>query len=131
MEIRIKRIYDPLGTNGQIYVDGQFNSFTIELPWRNNQRNISCIPGGIYDLKDHKSPTFGRVAYVIGTQPQRDFVYFHAANDAAKELRGCIAPVMHLTGIGKGTNSKVALERLNARIFERFDKKLPVKLIIE
>ena len=131
MRIRLVRIEGQNGTNGQLYINGQFVCFTIELPWRDNQRNISCIPKGRYTLRDHRSPTFGRVAYVIGTQPARDFVYFHAANNALTELRGCIAPVTALTGEGRGTSSKAALNAFNSLVFAAFDRRQPIELIIE
>ena len=130
MTIHIKRIEGQAGTNGQLYINGQFICFTIELPWRNNARNISCIPAGQYTLRSHRSPTFGRVAYVRGTQPQRDFVYFHAANNALTELRGCIAPVSTLTGEGTGTASRAALKRFTDLVFPAFDRGEQVTLLI-
>ena len=51
MELVLKRSYFEKGTNGALFVNGQFLCFTIELPWRENQRNISCIPEGTYDVK--------------------------------------------------------------------------------
>ncbi len=42
----------------------------------------------------------------------RSLILIHPANDASKELQGCIAPVIQLTGIGKGVTSRIALEKL-------------------
>jgi hypothetical protein len=36
----------------------------------------------------------------------------HAANDALKEIKGCIAPVSFLTGEGKGMKSREALAKV-------------------
>ena len=33
------------GTEGFLVTDG-FNCRTLELPWKNNKRSISCIPEG-------------------------------------------------------------------------------------
>jgi hypothetical protein len=130
MEIVVRRVLGQQGTNGQLFIDGRFVCYTIELPWRQNQRNVSCISAGRYTLRDHRSPTFGRVAYVIGTQPDRDFVYFHAANNALTELRGCIAPVTAITGEGRGTGSRAALNLFNKEVFAAFDRRQTVHLTI-
>lgn len=53
--------------------------------------------------------------------PQRSGILFHPANDARKELRGCIAPVSQLTGIGRGINSKVAFEKLRMLVYALLD----------
>lgn len=42
--------------------------------------------------------------------PNRSFILFHSANNALKELKGCIAPVSRLTGPGKGLESRRANE---------------------
>jgi hypothetical protein len=130
MEVIIKRTLGQQGCNGELYINGRFICYTIELPWRDNQRQISCIPAGRYTLRSHRSPTFGRVAYVIGTQPQRDFVYFHAANNALTELKGCIAPVTAITGEGRGTSSRAALDRFQREVFAAFDANTVVNLTI-
>jgi len=47
-----------------------------------------------------------------GRRTRRGGILFHAANDAARELQGCIAPVTLHTGPGRGMHSRIALERL-------------------
>jgi C4-dicarboxylate transporter len=44
-------------------------------------------------------------------------ILIHPANNAKKELKGCIAPVTSLTGIGTGSASRFAFEKLIAKIF--------------
>ena len=70
----------------------------IEPPWRNNARNRSCIPEGIYDVVPHVSPRFGRCLLVTGV-PDRSHILFHAGNlggDVDKGFRshtaGCLLP---------------------------------------
>ena len=55
----------------------------------------------------------------------------HAANDAIKELKGCIAPVSLLTAEGKGSKSRAALSKLNRPVFAALDKKEEVFLTIK
>ncbi len=107
----LTRTYHDGGTNGSLSLDGKEICKTIELPWRDNKRNGSCIPEGRYRLGLYPSRKFGMRLLVHDVQG-RSGILLHAANDATKDLRGCIAPVTMLTGAGTGINSRVALERL-------------------
>ena len=85
------------GTFGTL-VFGSTKVSTIELPWRDNQRQISCIPPGEYKCEIVRSPRFGTV-YQVKNVPGRDHVLIHPANLAGDEslgwtteLQGCIAP---------------------------------------
>lgn len=99
------------GTYGVLFVDGQFVCFTIELPWKDNARNVSCIPDGCYELELWFTDRF-KHHLVVRDVPGRSGILIHPANDALKELRGCIAPVSHLSGVGKGLYSRSALDKL-------------------
>ena len=48
------------GTEG-LLVSGDFHLKTLELPWRENQRQISCIPPGEYNVEIRLSNKYGRV----------------------------------------------------------------------
>lgn len=111
MRIRLIRIYGNQGTNGYLIANKKLICKTIELPWRNNQRSISCIPEGIYTLAVRHSQRFGR-HLLIRDVPNRSLILFHPANDAMRELRGCIAPVSELIGQGMGTKSRAAMRKL-------------------
>ena len=81
------------------------------MPWKNNERSISCIPEGRYELISRASDKF-KQHYKLLDVVNRTFILIHPANDAMRELRGCIAPVLNLSGIGKGLYSKKALIKL-------------------
>ena len=75
---------------------------TVELPWRDNRPQRSCIPTGAYRCALVKSPKFGRV-YGVQAVHGRSHVLIHAANLAGDvelgyttQLHGCIAPVARL-----------------------------------
>jgi hypothetical protein len=75
---------------------------TLELPWRDNQRKISCIPPGSYVCRLVNSPKFGRV-YGVTNVPGRGNILIHSANLAGDsslgyttQLEGCIAPCMRI-----------------------------------
>ena len=41
-------------TLGLLFIDGEFICYTLELPWKDNSRNISCIPEDTYSVLPHK-----------------------------------------------------------------------------
>lgn len=118
MELELIRTYFPNGTNGEILLQ-LCNS--IELPWLDNQHQISCVPEGRYELKKRYSPKFGWHLQLMNV-PGRDLILMHPANDAVKELEGCIAPVSFLIAEGKGSESRKALEKITSLIFPELEK---------
>ena len=113
MVLVLTRTYFPEGTQGVLEWKGTLVCNTIELPWLGNQRRISCIPEGDYFLQLRFSPKF-KWHFLLMDVPGRDLILIHPANDAKLELLGCIAPVTVHTGIGKGSASRKALEKLKA-----------------
>ncbi|HLW08264.1 MAG TPA: DUF5675 family protein [Marinilabiliaceae bacterium] len=115
MDLYLHRTHYKNGTNGILFHKRLFMCFCIELPWIVNKRNISCIPDGTYEMESFYSPKFGHHLRIKNV-PERLGILMHPANDALKELRGCIAPVSQLTGIGKGLGSRQALEKVMLRV---------------
>jgi hypothetical protein len=111
MEFTLQRSYFNEGTNGTLFLSNRFICQTIELPWKENQRSISCIPEGRYELIARTSEKFQH-HFILKNVTDRSLILIHPANDAKRELRGCIGPVLHLSGIGKGLYSKRALDKL-------------------
>lgn len=59
MELLLNRAYFKEGTNGTLFsTRGNFLCHTIELPWKQNQRSISCIPEGKYEILPRFSKKF-------------------------------------------------------------------------
>ena len=130
LELTLNRTYYPEGTNGQINIADKRLCSSIELPWKANRTQASCIPEGIYELKKRYSPKHGHHLQVINV-PGRDLILLHPANDALKELKGCIAPVSLLTGEGKGNSSRIALKKVLDKVFPELEKGNKVFLIIK
>jgi hypothetical protein len=59
------------------------------------------------------------------------FNLIHPANDAKKELLGCIATVKLHTGIGIGSSSRKALEKLKAIVYKAMVYNEEVKIRIQ
>ena len=74
------------GTEGRLVTDG-FDCYTLELPWRENQRNISCVPAGDYDCIIRQSPRFGLTYWVLKV-PGRSYILIHSGNWAGDRALG-------------------------------------------
>lgn len=129
MEIELIRQYHRNGVNGVLYARGGKIGETIELPWRNNMRRVSCIPEGRYKLRKRYTVKFGWHCWVENV-PGRDGILIHAFNDALQESKGCIAPVSVITGEGKGTFSKAALKKLMDFLEPAFNRNEPIYLTV-
>ena len=116
MELELIRTYLPEGTNGSLLHSGTLICSCIELPWRENRHQVSCIPEGTYVLVKRYSPHF-QWHFEVKDVPGRDLILIHPANDAALELKGCIAPVTTLIGAGKGLQSRLAKKGLKDLIY--------------
>lgn len=130
MEVQLIRTYHPGGVNGVLLVEGRELCKTIELPWRSNQPRISCIPEGQYRIRRRHSPRF-RDHFEVMNVKDRKYILFHAGNDAGKELRGCIAPVLRHTGEGKGSSSRAALDQMKDRLYPLMDNGHQITLTIK
>lgn len=97
MVLVLTRTYFPEGTNGKLVHEGTIICHTIELPWKDNLSQVSCIPEGEYFIEKRYSSRFGWHLEVLNV-PNRSLILFHPANNALNELRGCIAPVSQHSG---------------------------------
>lgn len=95
----IRQVSSDQGTFGRFVFD-QTTVNTLELPWRDNKPQKSCIPTGNYICRLKKSPKFGLI-YEITNVPGRANCLIHPANLAGDvdlgwttELHGCIAPCL-------------------------------------
>ena len=61
---------------------------TLERAWKQNQKNISCIPRGFYLCKRVASPKFGNT-FEIKDVPGRSLILFHKGN-ISDDTHGCI-----------------------------------------
>ncbi len=129
MELRIDRWeFHPVQTIGVGYIlDGEqwvFEFKTLELPWLNNQRRISCVPAGRYRCVKRKSPRFGHHFHILDV-PERDHILIHHGN-YYRDTLGCILVGRDLADLdGDGyadvTHSKQTMAMLYEALPEEFD----------
>lgn len=88
------------GTIGLIHlpqpVDDISTIHTLELPWLDNRRGVSCIPTGIYKVRPHISAAYPGAdnnhpgAYELLKVPGRTAILIHVGN-FLHDIKGCIA----------------------------------------
>tara|TARA_R100001163_G_scaffold16341_1_gene14777 strand:+ start:13274 stop:13684 length:411 start_codon:yes stop_codon:yes gene_type:complete len=70
-------------------LDVAFECCTLELPFKANIKNVSCIPTGEYKVSTRNSEKYGD-HYLVENVMMRDYILIHPANYYT-QLRGCIA----------------------------------------
>ena len=113
----IRETFTEVSTIGNLYLDGEWLCDTLENPYLDNQRNISCIPAGQYKVRiryPRESATRDYIHLLVKDVKDRDYILFHIGN-SAKDTRGCV-----LVGIGTEQdfvkNSRLAMELLMKEI---------------
>ena len=109
----LRDTFTEVSTIGNLYLNGEWLCDTLELPYKDNQRSISCIPAGQYKVRlrtARESATRDYLHLLVKDVPDRDYILFHVGN-SAKDTRGCV-----LVGIGTEQdfvkNSRLAMELL-------------------
>lgn len=102
------------GTFGVMVGPDGLQTYSLELPWRNNRFNLSCIPRGRYEVAWTLSPRFKRYTFHLLNTAPRSGIRIHPANVAGdttkgyrNQLAGCIAPGSR---IGQLSGQKAVLE---------------------
>lgn len=115
---------------GKLYVDGEMFCDTLELPYKDNQRRISSIPMGVYNVRlryPRESGTRDYLHLLIQDVPNRDFILVHRGNKSS-DSRGCV-----LVGLKREqdfvSNSKLAMDLLMKELIHLGGEN--IKLIIK
>lgn len=113
--MKLKRWYHDDCTIGRLTL-GDFQCFTLELPDKNNQTDISCIPESEYKCKTHLSTRRGSLVVAILDVWGREHIQIHSGNYTSQIL-GCIlvgdsVKWLNSDNIPDVTNSKKTLRKL-------------------
>lgn len=110
---------------GELFLNGERFCDTLELPYKDNQRSVSCIPAGQYKVRlrtPRESATRDYIHLLVQDVPNRDYILFHRGN-SAKDTRGCIL-------VGQGSqqdvvhNSTLAMDLLVKEIINLGGEKI-------
>ncbi|UOF78950.1 hypothetical protein [Microviridae sp.] len=86
---RLQRVSSSLeGTFGVLLFGDMPICLTLELPWKDNEKNVSCIPDGKYTVARYISPRHGSCLKLFGV-PGRSDILFHVGN-TINDTEGCI-----------------------------------------
>ena len=107
----IRDTFTKESTIGRLFINGESFCDTLENPWLDNQRNVSCIPEGQYKVRlrlPRESATRDYLHLLVQDVPNRSYILFHIGN-TAKDTSGCI-----LVGNGRKhnvvENSRLAMD---------------------
>ena len=98
----IRDTFTENSTIGELFINGERFCDTLENPYLDNQRNVSCIPAGEYPVRlrhPRESATREYLHLLVQDVPNRDYILFHRGN-FPKDTRGCIL-------VGQGTQQDV------------------------
>ena len=103
---------------------------TLELPDRDNQKEVSCIPAGSYDVVKRWSKKY-KNHFMLLDVPDREGILIHVGN-YPRDTRGCILVGTDVRDIDNDNrpevvNSKTAMERLNILLKNEQDIKITIK----
>lgn len=90
----IERHYLAVETLGELVVLNNdqeiFRCKTLELPWKENRRRISCIPEGTYTVKKRRATATRKYNHFrVLKVPHRDSILIHIGNKHT-DILGCI-----------------------------------------
>ena len=109
----IRDTFTKESTIGKLFINGESFCDTLENPYINNERNISCIHEGQYKVRlrlPRESATRDYLHLLVQDVPNRSYILFHIGNTAA-DTSGCI-----LVGNGREhdavNNSRLAMDLL-------------------
>ena len=109
----IRDTFSKESTIGELFINGERICDTLENAWLDNQRNISCIPEGVYPVRlrlPRESASRDYLHLLVEDVENRSYILFHRGN-RAKDTRGCI-----LVGLGSQqdvvNNSVLAMDLL-------------------
>ena len=92
------------GTFGMFAMEDETFFHSLELPWKNNEHNLSCIPAGTYICKWVQSPKHGECYLVTGV-PNRQAIEIHSANFAGDISKGYFSQLLGCIALGMSVGS--------------------------
>ncbi len=97
MKLELDRFYSSdVQTRGYLRLvqhgETAFRCCTLELPWKDNENRVSCIPPGTYNLKHRPASASGTYDYDhfhVQQVPGRSWILIHAGN-LYSHILGCV-----------------------------------------
>lgn len=91
MILEILRVYKGEDcTLGVVLLDGVPLCVSLELPWKGNKVDVSCIPEGMYKCGVSHSPNLGYITPELLNVHGRTHIRVHVGN-FVEDILGCVA----------------------------------------
>ena len=132
MKLELLRTYDNgVQTEGVLYVINDigtiiFKCYTLELPYKDNKKRISCIEQGTYQVIKHNSPKFGKCFWLQNVE-NRSEILIHRGNYHF-DVFGCILVGDGLVDLNKDGNLDVTN---SVKVMNKLLELLPNKFEME
>lgn len=89
-KLTLERVYLSDRTLGSIYRNGELICKTLELPWKDNRRAVSCIPEGVYRvIKQPPKPDRAYPYFRLPRVEGRSGILIHRGTNPLHS-KGCI-----------------------------------------
>lgn len=120
----IRTVYGKRQTLGFMELDGEKLCFTLELPWKENKRGISCIPEGIHKVTKRAGHAKRPYEHFHVHVPGRSLILIHPGVFVT-HTKGCILPGMQYAFINADdlfdmVESKKAFQYLLSKLPSEF-----------
>lgn len=131
-EVILSRFSDNgLETIGMLSVVGdRFHCDSLERPWKNNARGISCIPPGRYRCTWARMVTVGTDHYLVQDVPGRSAIFIHGGNYFL-DSHGCILLGSKAGDLNKDGQEDIGNSRNTIHAFEELMERKDFWLTIE
>jgi|TARA_R110002110_G_scaffold61387_1_gene172386 hypothetical protein len=109
----IRDEFSDKSTLGKLFLNGEMFCDTLELPYLDNQRSISCIPSGEYKVRlrtAKESATRDYLHLLVQEVQGRSYILVHIGN-YPRDTKGCIL-VGQARQQDSVSNSRLAMELL-------------------
>lgn len=118
--VTLHREYKKSATLGILFLPSGKILKTIERPWLNNERRVSCFPEGTYIVKWLPRSGSGKYKRVWHVQnvPNRSGILFHGGN-LVKHSLGCVIVGLRHGLLGKllaVLSSKIGLDKMRSEL---------------
>lgn len=114
-------------TRGIIYSGGTHIGYSLENAWKNNRRNISCIPNGVYETGVRLSSQSASYEYdhlILNNVKNRSYILWHIGNYPS-DTKGCILPGKTATPDMVGRSSQAFDEIMDrAKMADKIETKV-------
>ncbi len=128
----VTKTINGVGTFGELFDGNERVCVTVERDWKNNEKSVSCIPAGTYQVRRHDSPSKGdcfslsnpNVGVTVRGPSKREHCLIHIAN-FVHEVIGCIGVgTCFMTSAWGVANSAKALSMLKEKYPDGFDMEI-------